>query len=266
MKKILISLLLTIFFVGCEHKPDLSIYFEDTKGCFVYYNSQSDSYQKYNEKRCAERFTPCSTFKIPNSLIALEEGIFSDPDSICTWDSLSIPKQNYWPESWAKDQSLRTGLQNSVVWFYQKIAEKIGKEKYQEHLSKINYGNQDISGPLNQFWLGNSLKISADEQINFLRSFYNNKLGYSEKNTSVVKEIMILEDTGVYTLYGKTGGGRLPNGNFIGWLVGFVENDKGISFYALNIEEKTFNEVANKRIKLAKKLLKAVEALPRAYD
>ena len=76
---------------------------------------------------------------------------------------------------------------------------------------------------------------------------------------------MILEDTGVYTLYGKTGAGPLPDGNWIGWLVGFVENDKGYYFYALNIEGKTFKEVSGKRIKLAKKLLKATEALPRAY-
>lgn len=266
MKKLILLALFLLLLSACTHKPDLSIYFEETEGCFVFYNSENNSFQKHNAQRCAKRFTPCSTFKIPNSLIALNEKLFNNPESIIVWDSIKIPRQTNWPKSWAKDQSLRTGLQNSVVWFYQEIARKLGKEVYSKYLADLNYGNQDISGPIDQFWLGNSLKISADEQISFLRRFYKNQLGFSKEHTEIVKEIMVLEDTGVYTLYGKTGGGRLPDGNFIGWLVGFVENDKGLSFYALNIEGKTFAEIANKRIKLAKKLLKAVEALPRAYQ
>lgn len=264
--KLLLLIIISFLVINCKHKPDLSIYFEDTKGCFVFYDTQDSSYQKYNPERSAKRFTPCSTFKIPNTLIALNENLFSDPDSVIIRDSIKIPRQDYWPKSWTEDHSLRTALQNSVVWFYQEIARKIGKEKYSEYLKKINYGNQDLSGPIDEFWLSSSLKISADEQIEFLKKLYNNKLGFSEKDTQILKDIIVLEDTGVYTLYGKTGAGSLPNGNFIGWLVGYVENDKGISFYALNIEGKTFKEISTKRIKLAKKLLKAVEALPRAYQ
>lgn len=264
--KTLIFIIISLFIFGCKHRPDLSIYFEDTEGCFVFFDTQDSSYQRYNSERCAKRFTPCSTFKIPNTLIALDSKLFSDPDSIVTWDSTKNPPLNYWPSSWRKDNSLRTALQNSVVWFYQEIARKTGKEKYKDYLNKINYGNKDLAGPIDKFWLSSSLEISADEQIEFLKKFYSNKLGFSEEHTELTKELLVLEDTGVYTLYGKTGAGSLPNGNFIGWLVGYVENDKGISFYALNIEGKTFSDISAKRIKLAKKLLKAVEALPRAYQ
>ncbi|MFA8342518.1 MAG: penicillin-binding transpeptidase domain-containing protein [Rhodothermaceae bacterium] len=264
--KTLIFIIISLFIFGCKHRPDLSIYFKDTEGCFVFFDTQDSSYQRYNSERCAKRFTPCSTFKIPNTLIALDSKLFSNPDSIVTWDSTKNPPLNYWPSSWKRDNSLRTALQNSVVWFYQEIARKTGKEKYKDYLNKINYGNKNLAGPIDKFWLSSSLQISADEQIEFLKKFYSNKLGFSEEHTELTKELLVLEDTGVYTLYGKTGAGSLPNGNFIGWLVGYVENDKGISFYALNIEGKTFSDISAKRIKLAKKLLKAVEALPRAYQ
>jgi beta-lactamase class D len=38
--------------------------------------------------------------------------------------------------------------------------------------SKISYGNQDISGGIDQFWLSSSLKISPKEQADFMEALY----------------------------------------------------------------------------------------------
>lgn len=261
MGRLISFVLIAGLFCSCSADKNLAEYFEQNTGCFVLLDAQNNEFVKYNPERCAERFTPCSTFKIPNSLIALETGIFEDADSVVTWDSVSVARQIWWPESWAGNQSLRSGLKNSVVWFYQQIAEQVGKDNYKNFLYRMNYGNQDISGPLNRFWLSSTLKISADEQINFLKSFYNNDFNLSDDAVDLVKEIMLLEETTDYKLYGKTGGGSLSEDKFIGWLVGFVENTNGLYFYAMNIEGRSFGEVADKRISITKNILTSLGVL-----
>ncbi len=264
MGRIVILLLSLLLLNSCKSNPDLSSYFDQNIGCFVLFDVQNNELVKYNNERCAERFSPCSTFKIPNSLIALEAGIFDDVDSLLKWDSTSVPRRSWWPEKWAGDQSLRTALKNSVVWFYQLIALQVEKKNYEFYLNKFNYGNKDISGPLYKFWLVSSLKISADEQIDFLKQFYNTEFDCSRESIDLVKEIIVLEETSDYKFYGKTGGGDLSADKFIGWLVGFVENDNGHYFYAMNVEGKTFKEVADKRLSITKNILHKLGVLNHA--
>lgn len=63
-------------------------------------------------------FSPASTFKIPNTLIALNEGVVTK-DSVIVWD-----KKIREYESWNKDQTLLTAFKSSCVWCYQEFASK----------------------------------------------------------------------------------------------------------------------------------------------
>lgn len=216
-----------------EEVRDLSSFFKaegfDT-GCFVLYDQNEDRYIRYNPNRCGERFSPASTFKIPNSLIGLETGVIPDENFVLKWDGVKLRVP-----AWNQDQDLKAAIKNSTVWYYQELARRVGEERMKKFVTAFEYGNRDISGGIDQFWLSGSLRISADEQIAFLRKLAADKLPVSQRTLDIVKNITVLEETPEYTLHGKTGWAQSTDKD-LGWLVGWVEKDKNIYFYAMNIE------------------------------
>jgi len=229
---------------------------------FALYDPQHDRFVRYDPARCARRFSPCSTFKIPNTLIGLETGAITGEDFRLAWDPQRDPRQPGWPDSWAADQDLASAMRQSVVWFYREIARRIGGGAYPGYLARFDYGNRDISGGVDQFWLANSLTISADEQIRFLERFYRGQLGASPAATDIVKRIIVLEEGDGYRLSGKTGAGRRPDGSFVGWLVGYVERGTDVYFYALNFDSPTFEQVMSRRHALVRAALGELGLLP----
>ncbi len=136
-----------------------------------------------------------------------------------------------------KDHTLRTGMRDSTVWYFQEIARKVGPARYRELLKKLNYGNQDISGGIDKFWLNTSLKISPLEQIEFLKSFYLGKIPFSKRSIDIVKEITCLYNTKDYQLHGKTGSDwDEKRGSVMGWFVGYVTKGKEVYIFATNLE------------------------------
>jgi len=232
---------------GKDQQPNLAKHFAGLDGAFVLYDARHEKYYHHNAKRCAERFSPCSTFKIPNELIALETGVVGDENFIIKWDSVKTPRQNLLNSSWARDHDLRSAMRFSIVWYFQEIARRVGESNYKNYLAKFKYGNQDLSGGIDRFWLASSLKISANEKVEFLKKFYYDKLGISEHATNIVKSIIGLEQTEQYKLSGKTGAGPLANGKMLGWLVGYVETKDNVCFYALNLDGENFQSIAEKR-------------------
>lgn len=127
------------------------------------YDLQRDRYIRYNSQRCKQRFIPASTFKIFNSLVALEVGAIANIDTAIPWDG----KVNSSFPTWNQDQTMRTAFTRSVVWFYQDLARKIGKERMQQYIQAVSYGNQDIAERIDSFWLNGKLRISPEEQRQF---------------------------------------------------------------------------------------------------
>ncbi len=247
-----------------EKTIDLSRFFENIKGSIVLYDLKNNRYQRHDEKRCRERFTPASTFKIPNALIGLETGAVKDADSLIAWDKVKYPEQD-WTDApfvyWKRDHTLASAMKHSVVWYFRELTIRIGEERMKNYLAKFEYGNQDISGGLaskrmfEAFWLNNSLKISADEQIEFLRRFYDEKLSVSKRSTDIVKQILVLEDAPSYKLSGKTGGVGNLNGKALGWFVGYLETKDNTYFFALNMDGENYMAIRDKRIELTKQIL-----------
>lgn len=237
--------------------PDLQRHFTTAgvKGTFVLLDAQTGRILRSDPERARTRFLPASTFKIPNTLIALETGVASGPDFALSWDSKVAPREAWWPESWARDHTLRTALPASAVWYYQEIARRIGPERMRSWLERFDYGNQDISGGIDQFWLAGGLRISPDEQVDFLRRFYFGKLPVSERSTRIVKDLLVLEETPAWRLSGKTGwaaGNVRPQ---IGWLVGYLERGKDVYVFATNIEIKKDAD-RNARLAVTKAILR----------
>lgn len=214
---------------------NLQSYFTGFNGTFVMYDTKQNKYSIYNKEKSIKRVSPNSTFKVPHSLIGLETGILKDQNTTFRWDGTVYPF-----ESWNQDQTMTMAVQNSTIWYFQQLAEKIGNKREQAYLNAITYGNRNISGGLTNFWLQSSLKISPLEQVEFLKRFYNYQLPSSKHNIDIVKQILIMEQKNGATLSGKTGTGwenAVINGIPInGWFIGYVEKDGNTYIFATNIE------------------------------
>ncbi|MCL2914607.1 hypothetical protein L2725_12595 [Shewanella corallii] len=209
-----------------------------------------------NPKRSATALSPFSTFKIPNSLIALDLGVIKNLQQPLSFDKSDYPVQPGWPKIWyEKPVDLRIAFQSSAVPVYRQLATDIGVAKMQAYLDKFNYGNKDISSGLDSFWLNGSLKISADEQIVFLKSLYHGELAVNPDSLAKLKQVMLVEQTPDYRLYAKTGGGKLDSGKSLGWYVGYVENSDGVFYFAMNLEGEKFWPTMKKRLPIMRSAL-----------
>ncbi|WP_271252373.1 class D beta-lactamase [Pseudanabaena sp. Chao 1811] len=203
-----------------------------SEGCFILYDLKRNRYIRYNSQHCQKRFIPASTFKIFNSLVALETKAIADENTIIPWNGAV----NNEFTAWNQDQTMRTAFTRSVVWFYQELARRAGNERMSKYIQAAGYGNQDIGDKIDSFWLKGKLRISPEEQIKFLVRLYKEDLPFSPAVMQTVKDIMVIERQDNYTLRGKTGWGRDVDGmKNIGWYVGYLERDNDVYFYALNI-------------------------------
>jgi len=234
---------------------DLSKFFDeyDVKGSFVMYDLSKDSYIYFDSLRCYKQFTPASTFKIPNSIIGLETGVIKDENFVIPWDSTVRQV-----EAWNHDMDLKTAIKVSCVPYYQELARRVGEEKMQEMVNKFNYGNKNISGGIDKFWLSGELKISQAEQISFLQKLYKEELPVSKRSMEITKKIMLLEDTLAYKLRAKTGWGD-QDSTSIGWFVGWVEKGNDVYFFAANIESNNpADSFGRARREITNKILKSL--------
>lgn len=232
---------------------------------FVVYHPASRRYIRHNPARAQQQFIPASTFKIPNSLIALETGVAAGPEHVIRWDSSVKPAEGFWSSEWSRDHTLHSALRLSVYWYYQALAREIGEERMQSYLDQIDYGNRDLGGGIDRFWLNGNLRISSNEQVRFLERMYNGKLGLSTRTTEIVKEMLVLEQGADYRLSGKTGTADVTPTRELAWLVGFVERGEEVWFYALNMEgEQVWEQWGHpaKRLTLVRSLLQELEVIP----
>lgn len=232
-------------------KPEFNDFFKkhNVEGSFLLFDSLNQTFTAVNYERTLKGFTPASTFKIPNALIFLETGVVTDQNTpVIKWNGTKYD----WP-GWNEDQTLRSAMKSSVVWFFQENARKVGMERMQKYVNLFDYGNKDISKGVDVFWLEEGMKISQMEQITLLRKFYSYALPVQKRNIDIVKEIIELEKTESYRLCGKTGMAMRVSQR-IGWLIGYVETKGNVYFYATNIEQKDQSDTfgaARKEITMA---------------
>ena len=240
---------------------DFRKYFDEVgvSGCFVICDLNNNMYTRNNLARCDSGYLPASTFKIPNTIIALEEHIVKSDTQTIKWDGKIWDRKEM-----NQDQDLRTAFKYSVVWVYFEFALKIGLEKYKEYLTSFDYGNKDLSGPEDKFWLSGGLRISANQQVDFLMNFYTYRLNVFKSSIDVVKRLMVIENPSEYKLSGKTGGGYLPDKRVIMWFVGYVEKAGNVYFYTLNFTcDKYTTETGSLRFSITKNILKELKVLPK---
>lgn len=223
-----------------EEREDFKSYFDsyDVKGSLVIYDEKNDVFTVYNSNQLNQPYTPASTFKIPNSLIALETGVAKNEDFTLTWDSVNRDNPN-----WNRNTNLKEAFKNSTVWYYQELARRVGQNDMKKWLDSLHLGNADTSGGIDQFWLNGSLRITPMQQIEFLKNLHNDKLPFKKSNMDIVKNIMLVNKTDNYSIYAKTGWGE-QDSLFIGWYVGFIETDDNVYYFVNCIQNpiRKFND------------------------
>jgi len=236
MRYILYGLLCTLICVSCaDPNREAELQLDDlykehgVKGCFLLKSLNSGQTYVYNKNRCERDFLPASTFKIPNSIIALETGVAIDENLLIKWDSIErqIP-------SWNQDHTMATAFRASCVPYYREIARRIGVSRMQEWVHKLNYGKMDVRPEtLTSFWLKGASAITPYQELNFLERLITHDLPIKLSTVIKLKDIMELAKDEMMKMGGKTGWAIDGNRN-IGWFVGFIERTDGERFIFVN--------------------------------
>ena len=236
---------------------DLGAFFPGFRSTLVVRDVAAGRTVRFDPARAATRMSPCSSFKIPSALIGLETGVIADANFVLPWDGVRRSR-----EEWNHDQDLRSAMKHSVVWYYQELARRVGPERMHKWVSTFHYGNEDVSGGIDRFWLGSTLLISPDEQVDFLARLHAGSLSLSPRSVATVKEILLQEAPGPGIAYrGKTGscedaGAKQPHG----WWVGSVEKEGSLFLFAARIQGPGASGPACRP--MAEKALAALGVLP----
>lgn len=245
-------------------EADWEGYFDGINGVAVIYNPLENSYQIYNQELALTRRSPCSTFKIISSLIALENKIIVPEASTRTWSG-----EIFWNENWNKDIAFEEAFRTSCVWYYRKLIDEIGEDIMQEELDRLLYGNCDISdweGRLNTnnnnraltgFWIESSLKISPKEQVEVMERIFGEGSAYSQETQDYLKQVMLVkeqENTGISIdagtdIYGKTGMGKAYGVTVDAWFTGFADIGKERVYFCVYLGETEGKDVSSTKAK-----------------
>ena len=222
----------------------------DVIGAFVLFNTDDLQYLVYNPSRANKRFLPASTFKIPNSIIALETGAVKDLEEVIPYGG----GKEYF-KNWEQDMPLPQAFKASNVAVFHTLAKRMGIDAYTEKLKAFDYGNKN-PGPTTdeRFWLTGPIQISALEQVEFLRKLSSQSLPIRAKTYQQIRSIMEVEGGDNYRIFAKSGWAG-PDDPQIGWWVGWVEKDGHNYPFALNILIKK-NEDAKQREIIARACIK----------
>ena len=205
---------------------------EGAVGTVVLYDAATGRTTRHDPARAAERFSPASTSKVFNSLVFLDRGVVSDVDSLFAWDGVER-----WADVWNRDHSLRSGVEVSAVWLFQRAALMVGRDGYAEVFAKQPYGNSTLSDSLEMSWLDGTWRISADEQVAFLDALRRGTLAFSAEDQVTVRDLLpVLAEADGAVLKGKTGWYVHAPDPELGWLVGWVERPEGDVVFAMNAE------------------------------
>jgi beta-lactamase class D len=200
------------------------------RGSLAVYEPMADRWQVCDEARARERLLPAATFDIALALVGIEEGAIADEHEVFRWDGRPKPR----PE-WERDHTLATGLAQGVTWMFQEVARRIGRVRMREWLDRLAYGNRDLGGGIELFWLQGALRVSAREQAAFLHRLAEGRLSATQRAQRLVRSALVVEKTRDYTLYAKSGSSPRAK-DPLAWRIGWIERKGRPSVcFALNL-------------------------------
>ncbi|MDP1931432.1 MAG: penicillin-binding transpeptidase domain-containing protein [Gammaproteobacteria bacterium] len=228
------------------------------EGAVLIYDLHNHAYMAGHAEHIDDIFLPASTFKIFSALAALEAGVIADKHSVIKWDGVVRGRTEL-----NTDLDLQSAFRISAVPHFQHLVKSIGADRMQGFINSTGYGNRDISGGLDTFWLTGGLRISPRQQIAFLVRLYNGDLPFSDAAMSAVRDMMVVEKTPQYTIRAKTGWATLDTGENTGWWVGWVEKGPDVFMFAsvlhANSPDDSFGAA---RLSVVRDVLDELDVLP----
>jgi beta-lactamase class D len=199
-------------------------------GTLLILDETANTYHSNNFDEAKTGQLPASTFKIPNTIVALETGVATGLEQLFKWDGT-----DRWLDAWERDLTLKEAFATSCVPCYQEVARAVGADQMQAELDRLGYSGMAFdSTTVDNFWLGGDSRISPQEQIFFLRRIYQEELPIRPATQRAIRDIMVMEKADDYTLSGKTGW-SIDGENNNGWFVGFVERGDQVYYFATNV-------------------------------
>jgi len=214
--------------------------------CFVLYDLATDKIVRAPSDGCATRVSPASTFKIAHALAALDSGVVTGPDHVMKYDGAPVRFR-----SWRRSHTLVSAMRHSVLWYFQRIARRLGPARERAYARRFRYGNADTSSGLTTFWISGSLAISPDEEVAFLVRLYRDQLPASRTAMRAVRA-MLVQPAGVVSnamgahdfaapwppgtvVSAKTGSIERDSGHAVRWIVGHVARGNRAWIFAANV-------------------------------
>jgi beta-lactamase class D len=265
MNKIVVNVAVVLLFASCSPNNvtvDNSIekYFKEHKvtGTFGMFDNGKGKFTIYNVSRFRDSvYLPASTFKIVNAMIGLETGRVKDDSVVIPWDGIRRPI-----DAWNKDMAMMDAFRASSVPWFQELARRIGRDTMQRWLDTLGYASK-YGKPvitlenIDTFWLDNSLKISADEQLGLVKKMYFRQLPFQDRTQRLVNRMMLMENNANYKLSYKTGWGITDKAHALGWVSGWIEENNHPYFFVLQVESSDRNfDMMEPRMNILKAILR----------
>lgn len=253
MKRLRIAaLLLAIALAGCGPKPKplnnsdaLESAIDRGMGgvgtCVVLLDAKTGGmiYQYNTDQVCKYRLPPCETFDIVTALVGLDQALIT-PQTTFKWDGTPQPVT-----AWQTNAGLKKAWQYEIAWWFQKLASEIGHDGYAKALSAMGYGNQNLGGAAQAFWMGpqggGKLMLSTREQAAFLQRLYAGRIPLAHNAAATVEGLLSSETRGGATMTGQTGScpSQADGSRSVGWWVGRLITPKRDMVFAASIEGPT---------------------------
>lgn len=201
---------------------DLKKYFDSSnvEGTFAFFNNQLGNIIVYNMKLDTTKLSPGNSFKIMNTLIGVQTGKIANQNTVIGSDSAG-----------KNGVTLKEAFHNSNIPYFQELSRQIGEKDMKQWLDSVSYGNKNISGPIDSFWLNSQLKISPDEQLGLMSKLYFEKLPFQKYAQQIVESLMLQEDNTLYKYSYTSGGGIDEKGNSFSWTLGWIEENRHVYFF-----------------------------------
>jgi beta-lactamase class D len=261
-----------VFFFACSPNnvtvdDSLERYFDsaDVKGAFGMFDNGHGHFTISNLTRYSDSFyTPGATFDILQSLIAIQTGVMKDDSDAMSkifkgWSVVIVDNGSRRPETFGGFFRDTSAIGDEAFF---ELAKRIGKATLKKWIDSLQYGNKamgkdtTISDSARAFWENNQLKINCDEQLGLLKKLYFNQLPFFERTQEIVRRMMPAESNSAYRLSYETAQGKKEDGHGIGWVMGWVEENKHPYFFVVNLESADpTRDLRQTGLKIAKKIL-----------
>ncbi|MDR3512060.1 MAG: penicillin-binding transpeptidase domain-containing protein [Caulobacteraceae bacterium] len=194
--------------------------------CVIILDTQSGRkvYQYGHFDICARALPPCETFEVPIALVGLDAGLVT-PQAVVKWDGSPQPTR-----AWQTDADLAGAFHDSIGWWFGRLAQQIGHDRWATALGAFGYGNKALSGPAGSFWQGpahgGALALSAGDQAGFMRRLFVGDLAAKPSSAQAVAAALVSETRGGAAMSGVAGScaDQADRGRGVGWWTGRLKS------------------------------------------